>query len=374
MFPPARADLNDRLDCHGYLQPMAIHLSARSPDPAGRRHWLEYRLQNRLNLSWRPNPDLAFQWQMRTRFFQGDLVEHVPGYAAGIDRDGGVVNLSWLVAEGDQWLLHYIPDRFYGEFDRDNWNIRIGRQRVNWGINMITNPNDIFNLYSFYDFDYPERPGSDAIRVQRHLGFASRIEAAASFADRRQRSVAAGLYAFPVQNYEVQLIGGVYHERLAMGAGWAGNLGGAGFKGETMFYSNLAGGGGHRRSNYIFAVSVDYMFRNSLFMVAELLYNQDGGRNRFQLMTSPPTPDNPSFSRYQASTKMSYPLHPLVNTDLALIYYPDQKAVFVSPSLTWSVGQNLDFQMLGQFFVAPSRNSIFSSAGSLVTASLKYNF
>ena len=48
--------------------------------------------------------------------------------------------------------------------------LRIGRQRINWGVNLAWNPNDLFNAYSLIDFDYQERPGSDAIRFQYYMG------------------------------------------------------------------------------------------------------------------------------------------------------------------------------------------------------------
>ncbi len=363
----------DNVRISGYLQGNPVRISAELPEPFGKETWWEYRLQNRLNVAWFATPDLTFHWQMRTRFFAGDLVRDFPQYADGIDTDDGLVNLSWMITQQDNWLLHYIPDRLYAEWHLGDWDIRVGRQRVNWGVNMITNPNDIFNIYSFYDFDYPERPGSDAIRVLRHIGFASRFEVAVSPGRDLRNSVAAALYAFDLRGYDVQLISGYYRERFTTGAGWAGDFRGAGIKGETMFYADINRQNGTRETNFIFSSSVDYMFENSLFLVAEFLYNHEGGREEFLLMAEELTPDNPSFSTYQATAHATYPIHPLVDGSIAAIWYPDEKAVFISPSLSWSVGQNLDFQILGQFFTG-SDDSVFGSAGNLLTASLTYNF
>ena len=59
-------------------------------------------------------------------------------------------------------------------------NFRQGsdRQRINWGQTLVWNPNDIFNAYSYFDFDYIERPGSDAIRLQYYPDYSSAIEMA----------------------------------------------------------------------------------------------------------------------------------------------------------------------------------------------------
>ena len=351
----------------GYIQGNPVRIAAELPEPIGDETWMEYRLQNRLNVRWDATSDLTFYWQMRTRLFAGDLVRDIPGYADGIDQDDGLVDFSWMIFEEDDWLLHYIPDRLYAEWDTADWNIRLGRQRVNWGVNMITNPNDIFNIYSFYDFDYPERPGSDAVRLQRHLGFGSRLELAVSPARDLERSVAAALYSFNTRGYDIQLISGYYRERFTAGAGWAGDFRGAGIKGETMFYAD------QDETNFIASASVDYMFENRLFLVTELLYNAEGGREDFQLMAEELTPDNPSFSNYQFTAQATYPIHPLVDGTLATIYYPDEEAVFASPSVNWSVITDLDFQVLGQFFTG-SDDSAFANAGNLITAQLKYSF
>ncbi|TVS18579.1 MAG: hypothetical protein EA417_02875 [Gammaproteobacteria bacterium] len=334
---------------------------------------MEYRLQNRLNVSWYATSDLTFNWQMRTRLFAGDLVRDFPQYVESIATDDGLVDLSWTVAQRDNWVLQHVPDRLYAEWNRGDWDISIGRQRVNWGVNMITNPNDIFNIYSFYDFDYPERPGSDAIRIQRHLDFTSRIEVAVSPARELRDSVFAALYAFDLRGYDVQIISGYYRDRFTVGAGWAGDFRGAGIKGETMLYRDIDSQEGIRGTNAIVSTSVDYMFENGLFVVAEILYNREGGRDEFTLLGEQLSPDNPSFSTYQATTQLRYSISPLLEGSLAAIWYPDESAVFISPALTWSLAQDIDLRILGQFFTG-SDDSVFGNAGNLLTASLTYNF
>jgi len=370
-LPVAHAAENVRIS--GYLQATPVRISTQLPDPIGQQSWMEHRLQKRLNVSWQASPDLSFHWQMRTRLFAGDLVREFPQYVEGIDTDDGLVDLSWEIARRDNWLLHHIPDRLYVEWSRGDWDVRIGRQRVNWGVNTITNPNDIFNIYSFYDFDYPERPGTDAIRIQRHLGLASRWELAVSPAREPRDSVVAALYAFDMNGYDVQLIAGYYRNRFTTGAGWAGDFRGVGIKGETMFYTDIDSRHGSGESNFILATSAEYMFENSLFVVAEVLYNRAGGQDEFTLIGGRLTPDNPSFSTYQATAQVRYPIHPLLDGSLAAIWYPDERAVFISPAVTWSVAQNLDFRILAQFF-SGSDDSVFNGAANLLTASLTYNF
>lgn len=369
----AKAQLFEDLTISGYLQATPVWISAELPEPLEGDSFLEYRLQNRLNIEWYLVDELSLNWEMRTRFFTGDLVEEIPFYKEGVDTDPGYMNLSWIVADREKWFVHYIPDRLNLDWYSDEWRITVGRQRINWGINMATNPNDLFNIYSFYDFDYPERPGADAIRIQHFLNWASRIEIAYSPARDARNSVAAALYGFNTQGYDIQLISGYYRHKFAAGGGWAGSIGQSGFKGEIMGFFDLNKGSESKPVNLIAALSADYIFDNSFFLIVEALYNKEGGRESFLLLGEPLTADNPSFSRYQITTQGSYPFTPVWNGSLALVFYPDEEAVYISPSVSYSVSQNIDFNLITQIFVGSS-DSAFSNAGNVVAASLKWNF
>lgn len=364
---------HDNLQIGGYLQGMPVRIGADLPEPIGSDAFWEYRIQNRLNLSWYISSDLTFNWEMRTRLFAGDLVEDIPFYADALDTDPGYADLSWMIVQNKSLLLHYIPDRLNLDLYTDDWRVTAGRQRINWGINTVSNPNDLFNIYSFYDFDYPERPGTDAIRAQYFIDWASRVEVAYSPARDARNSVAAGMYTFNTRGYDIQLITGYYRHRWAAGGGWAGSISQTGFKGEAMTFVDLDKKSGNRSVNLVAALSADHMFDNSLFLVAEVLYNKNGGREQFLLLGEPLSADNPSYSRYQVTVQGSYPFSPILSGSLAGIYYPDESAVFLSPSVTWSVLQNLDLNILLQAF-AGSEDSAFSNAGNVVAGSLKWHF
>jgi len=373
MINDTHAQFSDQFEASGYLQGMPVRIAVELPEPFGEETFWEYRIQNRLNFRWYASSQVTVNAQVRTRFFSGDLVKDIPGYASAIDRDDGLVNLSWLIVDEDSWLLHTIPDRLNVEWNSSDWRVTLGRQRINWGINTVSNPNDLFNIYSFYDFDYPERPGSDAIRIQHFLDWASRVELAISPASDIRESVAALMYASNMRGYDFQFIGGYYYNRLALGGGWAGSIRESGFKGEVMVFTDLETTSNSQGTNIVIGVSGDHMFDNSLFLIVEGLYNQVGGREDFMLFGTELSADNPSFSRYQLMSQASYPFSPIWNGSFAVIWYPDEEAVFLSPSVTYSLHQNIDLNLLSQLFVGSS-DSIFGSAGSVMMASLKWNF
>ena len=117
-------------------------------------------------------------------------------------------------------------DRLYLQWNDDSWQFKVGRQRINWGVNLAWNPNDIFNAYSLYDFDYEERPGTDALRFQKFIGYAGGYEIAIKIADNWDEFTAAAMaYKWNVKGFDLQALGGIMKNNLTAGIGWAGNLG-----------------------------------------------------------------------------------------------------------------------------------------------------
>ncbi len=367
------ADDSVRLDASGYLQIAPNYLYTPRTETREGGHQMEYRAQTRLNLRLDKGPHWSFHAQSRLRYFGGDTVRSIPDYAEAIDRDDGLVDLSWTVYDSRSSLLYAVPDRLYAEWDGGDWNVRLGRQRINWGVALMTNPNDIFNHYSVYDFDYPERPGSDAVRIQRFFGFGTRLEAAVRPDRERDKTVAALLFGFHMKSYDIQTIAGRYRDRWAVGLGWAGNLGGAGLKGETMTYHRPATPPGEREFKTVTAMSIDTMLPKRLFALLELLYNEGGGMDAMATGSDRIAPDNPSISKWQATARLTWPPHPLLDTDLTVMIFPDECGAYLAPSATWSITPNMDASIIGQIFTG-RKDSPLADSGYRVIFSVKQIF
>jgi len=317
-------------------------------------------IHNRMNFKWSPNDHFNAYVEVRTRVFTGDLVQALqgnenpmfPSYSELIDVNNDFFDLSWVIVDEEKIVIHTMLDRAYVEWMKGDWEIRAGRQRINWGTNLVWNPNDLFNAYSFFDFDYEERPGSDALRVKRYTGFASSIEVAANFSDDFDEMVIAGLWQFNKNNYDIQFIAGKSRADIVIGSGWAGNIKKAGLKGEISYF--IPYNKDISEEALLASISADYSFKNSLYLHGSVLYNSLGERN----------PDNTFFviesrrltakelSPYTFSTffQLAYTFHPLLNGGMAVIYYPGNHDVFFNPSVTVSLGKNIDLDVIGQLF------------------------
>ncbi len=59
---------------------------------------------------------------------------------------------------------------------------------------------------------------------------------------------------------------------------------------------------------------------------------------------------NLSFTPFSLMVQGSYPITPLFNTSLSLMYFPDIKGFFIGPSLIYSLTENIDFSLFIQSF------------------------
>jgi hypothetical protein len=353
----------------GYLSDMQTmyHLSDR---------WLwENTLHNRLNFHVYPTPWMSASLQVRNRLIMGNTIKNFPGYADAMEGDMGWADLH-LMAErslGDSagYILSFMVDRLWLQWTLGNLEVKIGRQRINWGQTFVWNPNDIFNSYSYFEVDYPERPGSDAARIQYYTGNASTIELAAKM-DSARRVTAAGYFRFNIKGFDIQLLGGIYQQDdLVLGTGWSGNVGQAAFRGEVSWFRDLD----HFRDTAGYALvsaGLDYTFANSLWIQVEGLYSgfakESDMSSLLTLYSGNLDVKGLGFTKWSFFANLSYPFTPLISGGFAAIYFPDWKGYYLGPSFDLSMNRDLDLSLIFQYFSAkieiapsdPSReNSLF---------------
>ncbi|MBU1369538.1 MAG: hypothetical protein KJ578_07075 [Bacteroidetes bacterium] len=370
--PKAQTAYGDqKLNLNGYLKTLPSVSRSFDDQSTG---WNNI-VHNRLNLNWMPNNNWYFEAAFRNRIFWGDNVSNTPDYLEMLEADGGFLDLTLARRISPNAAFQLSSDRFFVEWRHSNWQISLGRQRINWGINLVSNPNDLFNTYSFFDFDYVERPGADALRVQHHLSGMSRLELAVAPADHISNAVAALYYVVNVKGYDLQVLGGYFHNRLALGGGWAGNLSGAGFKGEVSWFSDLQKTDSLQSSNMVAAVSVDYLFAGGLYGVFEVLYN--GGYNRQPAMlvnlNQPLRADNLSLAEFALTASLSYPLSPILTANVSAMAMPDQQLYYALPGISWSLVTNLDLGILLQTFVSGDQER-WGKGGMAGFVDLKWSF
>ncbi len=337
-------------------------------------------IHNRLNFAWYASESFTAHAEFRTRLIHGDMVRDIPGYDRLIDSNNDYFDLS-ASASNESVVFNAMIDRLYVQWAKNNWEVKLGRQRINWGMNLAWNPNDWFNAYSYFDFDYEERPGSDALRLSYYTGVASSVEVAAKMSDDIDHFVGAGMWKTNKWNYDIQLLAGLVQGDLAFGTGWAGNLGNASFKGELTWFHKVANTNVNFRYDDMFlgAISVDYSFPNTLYLNGSVMYNSvaqvsPGFFNASILATRPGTVRDISPYRWSAFVQSTYQISPLLHSGLAVIAYPGSPDFFLNPFVTLSVKQNLDLDIVGQLFFGEDFSGDYGSNASGINVRLKWSF
>lgn len=332
-------------------------------------------IHNRLNFKFNISSKLTARLEIRNRIFYGEQIAQVPEFGEIINQYPGYFNLSKLWVNDSNFVVQSVIDRMLLQYSADKWDIRLGRQRINWAINNVWNPNDIFNAYNFLDFDYEERPGNDAIRVQHFFKDNSTIEFAGKPGKEKDQTIAAVLYKFNRNKYDIQLLSGVFNTDIVVGGGWAGSIKEAGFKGEVSYF--------HPRKEFTDSFGVvttsamiDYTFKNGWYTIFSFLFNSDPATSfntDFKFVNFNITAKNLFPFRYSFYTGVTKQFTPVTSVNLAVIYSPTNNTLILFPSFAWNAAKNLDLDLTIQSFFATQYNR-YQSQGTTIFLRGRWSF
>jgi hypothetical protein len=360
----------------GYVK----YLSSASGAPGFDGILIDNLIHNRINFAWYLHKKWTVRVELRNRLFYGNQLSLIPNYGELIDQYNGLLDLSVLWVNNNQFVLHSVVDRLNVEYLGKKTELRVGRQRINWGINTVWNPNDLFNAFNYLDFDYEERPGSDAARFTWYTGTLSSLDVAVAPDTQLNQSVVAARYRFNFKTYDLQLIGGYSRGDVVAGLGWTGYIKDAGFKGEASYFIPTSASN-DTASALVASVALDRQF-GSVYLSLAGLYN--GG-------AAPGAPDLAALSGQAGiaaqgvSVRSLFPsrwatvavaqkqLSPLSSGSIALIYSPNGDLLIGSPTITLSVAQDWDLDLIGQTFFASSQQK-WGHLGTSAFLRIRYSY
>ncbi len=330
-------------------------------------------LHNRLNFKCFISDNLTFAAEFRNRLFTGDMVRIGDYYSGLIGKDEGFLDMSWNLCSEMSFLVNTTVDRLWIDFNFHRFQLTAGRQRINWGQTFVWNPNDVFNAYSFFDFDYVERPGSDAVRLQYFPSSSSTSELAVKV-DGERDITAAGLFRFNHWGYDIQFLAGwVNGEDVVAGAGWSGALGSLSFRGEGSWFCSAKDLPG-KKETVLLTTGFEKIFQNNSMAQVQFMYcDHPVELNGFDTFyTGSLSPKELAFSRFTAFGQFTWATTPLLNLTASAMWFPSLDGYFAGPSLDYSLAENLDFSLIWQHFNATLGGH--ESRINLAFLRLKYSF
>lgn len=188
-----------------------------------------------------------------------------------------VANLHWQpVNENHLTLSHYV-DRLYFDQDFSFGSLTIGRQRISWGTGRVWNPTDIFNPINPANFGKIEKDGADAASMKFYLGQLTDLQLVYNAEYHFKYSDYAARFHTNILEYDFSLMSGYVDKRLVNGGDFAGDIGGAGIRGEALISSDIINNTGYFIK---WILGADYQFTDKLYGLLEYYHNGQGSLNR----------------------------------------------------------------------------------------------
>jgi len=362
----------DKISFSGYLRYMNSS-SVINSDSTIKDNLIHNRLRIKLDLNSRFNAVV----EMRNRAFFGQATKINPNLGNILNNDMGELDLSFVPYDQKELVIHSIFDRAYIKYSSDKWELRIGRQRINWGVNLAWNPNDLFNAYSLIDFDYQERLGVDALRLQYYIGEMSTIELSAQPGMSIDESIFAGLWKFNLNGSDFQFLFGNYYEDVAIGFGLATNIKNAGVTIESTYFNPK--NNSKTSEGLSTSFSVDYSTKSGIYFNSSFLFNSLGStkkstdNNLFGSFLTDISAKRLMPSKLTYFTQVSGNFTPAINGSMTIFHMKGEEMLLMMPSITYEIKENLDTMLLAQL-IYNQIESNFNSMGVGIFLRCAYNF
>lgn len=357
-----------RLNYKGYTKSMTIFINPDDLDFLQTLHLFHNRSEVELQFS----EALSIQVHNRNLlytgnfFFQNDfgkqLEESATDYA----------DLSLLPLDRNGVKMINSLDRAFVQGLHGNLEWRLGRQRINWGLHSIWNPHDIFNAYSFVDFDYEERPGADAAFARYYFGFYTNVQVAYSPADEWKESTIGMLWQTNAGSYDLQALTAYDRGYYVWGLGAAGNIGDQSLKVEgSSFIPEEAG-----TTEWSLAVSFEGTgAKSGIFYNISYLYDSQttGGGSLNDLLQQRIDARNLYPFEHSVLLQALKQINGRLTLNGALVTsFEENWPMYFAPSVSYSLSQNWDLDLFGQIFF--EKEEYFGSPTQLLNVRIKWSY
>ncbi len=325
---------------------------------------------NRINFHFYIDKQISFNAGLRNRVFYGDLIKN-PFYRQNLAKDKGVVSLTKIIVDETNILMLSNLDRLNVDYTYQNLELTLGRQRINWGKNLVWNPNDIFNTANFLDIDYEEKSGTDAMRLRYNIGKMSQLDVAYTTNKEfeSQKSIWALAFHSVYKTCDYQLIAAKYYSGFMFGLGWESNLNNFGFKGESSYFTEDS------INIFVSSLSLDYAFKNGINWMISGLYNggfdADNNMDIINILNNRLNAKNLFPSRLAFFNRFSGNFGPAWQWSFGTVYGTQNSFTILIPEIHYRIADNWEIDLIMQSFFADIPDI---RQRNLLTFRVQYNY
>lgn len=343
---------------------------------------IDHTFHSRINLKYFVSDYFTLSAGIRDRMIVGESIEKIPGYVNDISKDEYSLKLSSFIWKEKKSINFIEVDRLWYDFNFEKIQLSFGRQRIAWGTSWVWNITDLFNPLSILDFDYEERPASDAIRLQYFPSVNSKIDFATKFGKERKDFTSAIQFYYNQWEYDFYFLVGYHRLRPVVGFSWSGDILDAGFRGEALAspppnqtkFNSQNNFSNEKRVQLSVVLSLDYTFENSFYIHSELMFNNIGKSEKIGLFVKDAMDIGMlSASKINLFYQLGYNLSPLSRIDLITLHNPIDNSFAVLPTFSYSIIENLDLSLISLFTEGDDFDE-YSPDSKMFFLRLKYSF
>ena len=251
--------------------------------------------------------------------------------------------------QDNDFILAQNLDRAFITYSAASFDLYAGRQPVAFGSSRVINPTDIIAPFTVNTIAKDELVGVDAIRFKTPLGEMGEFDSGIVFGNDFNADKSA--FFVRMQSYllqtDISLMTMVFKENILLGIDLTRSIGGAGTWLEAAhILANAADD--HRSEEDYFRLSIgsDYSFTSRLYAFIEYHYNGAGtGTPSDYLNAASETAFTEGavylLGRNYLAPGLSFEITPLIIFGSQLLINMEDGSALVSPSLEWSVSQNI---------------------------------
>ena len=325
----------------------------------------KYFLMDLTRLRLMPNLELSENSRITLHYELDVLATKVAiPYFTGVGKTNRqAVKLYWnLISENNLIAYHYIDLLYYKQIF-DFGEITFGRQLITWGVGRIWQPTDLFNPINPANFSKFEKDGADGISTKIYLGDFSDLELVVNTREQLSKNNYGGRFRTNYNEYDLTINSGYFDERYVLGSSFAGNLLGAGIRGEGIYSFK-------KDSSYARIIfGADYQFTGKIYALIEYLYNGEGTTCKScydiaRLFKGEIQNVGVNYLTIQAN----YLIHPLVNLTVGTMANLNDQSGYITGIGRWSAVENLNLGLGMMFFFGGSLSeySYYSTSAYLL--------
>lgn len=155
----------------------------------------------------------------------GDLDTLESGISEGLSTES-FLGAEGVIAGSEQAGVIYRHRLYRGflRFESDHFDVRVGRQRIAWGVGRLWKPLDRFQFVPPLAIEADQIPGIDAVDARWLISGFTFLEAALAPTSDFEDSAYAGRLHGVLRDIDYSVVGGVFEEAWTLGFDLAGNI------------------------------------------------------------------------------------------------------------------------------------------------------